>query len=211
MLTHLPPRGDATAAPSGPGGPDHPMRAVTRSVATGEQAWTAEIAQRVRATFDGLAGEWHTRLRPDRLDGLVDAFERGLGTPHGVCLELGSGTGFATPWLAERFRVVVAADLSAEMLARAPTGPGHRLLADAAHLPLRDRAVDTAVLVNMLLFPGEIGRVLADDGALVWVNTSGPGTPIHLAADEVDAALPGSWTGVASRSGIATWAVLHRT
>lgn len=210
MLSHLAPRGARPAAAPSRGGQEHPIRAVTRDVAAGETAWTAEVAQGVRQMFDGLAGEWHTRWRPDRLDGLVDAFERGSVDAGGICVELGSGTGMATPWLAERFGVVVAADLSAQMQARAPAGAGHRLRADASRLPLRDRSVDVAVLMNMILFPGETDRILARGGALVWVNTSGEDTPIHLPADQVHAAMPGAWSGVASRAGAATWVVLRR-
>jgi len=209
MLTQLPPLQPPRAAPP-PGGPDHPMRAVTRAVAAGE-AWTPDLARRVRSTFDVLAGEWHTRLNPYRLEGLADAFARGWpDQAGGVCLELGSGTGFATPWLTERFPVVLAMDLSREMLARAPADAGFRVQADASRLPLRDGSVDAAVLVNMLLFAEEITRVLAPSGRVVWVNSSGEETPIHLPSEEVHAALPGAWDGVASRAGNATWAVLWR-
>lgn len=209
MLSNLPARGAVPADHVAHGGPDHPMRQVTEEVAADAAAWTPETAERVRAHFDELASEWHTRWRPDRLDGLVDAFERG-GVAGRVCLELGSGTGLATPWLADRFPVVVAADLSAEMLARAPADAGFRVRTDGARLPLRDGSVDVAVLVNALLFPAELDRVLAPEGLLVWVNTSGEGTPIHLPAETVEQRLPGRWDGVASRAGSATWAVLRR-
>jgi hypothetical protein len=53
--------------------------------------------------------------------------------------------------------------------------------------------------------------VLAPPGALVWVNTLGPNTPIHLTAEEVDAALGGSWDIVASEAGWGTWCVARRT
>ena len=98
----------------------------------------------------------------------------------------GSGTGIATPWLAERFALVMAAELSPEMLKLAPAGVGSRLRADGSQLPLRDQSVDAAVLVNMFLFPEEMARVVRPDGVVVWVNTSGDRTPIHLTADEVD-------------------------
>ena len=63
----------------------------------------------------------------------------------------------------------------------------------------------------MLLFPVEIDRVLAPDGVLVWVNTSGEHTPIHLTAAEVERALPGAWDVVASSAGRGTWAVARRS
>jgi ubiquinone/menaquinone biosynthesis C-methylase UbiE len=88
--------------------------------------------------------------------------------------------------------------------------PGARVLADAVDLPLPDASADAVVLVNMMLFPAEVDRVLAPGGRVVWVNSSGESTPIHLTTDEVVAALPGEWTGVASRCGIGLWSVLRR-
>jgi hypothetical protein len=52
---------------------------------------------------------------------------------------------------------------------------------------------------------------LTSEGALVWVNTAGDRTPIHLTADDVEAALPGPWDGIASEAGWGTWAVLRRS
>ena len=57
------------------------------------------------------------------------------------------------------------------------------------------------MLVNCFLFPEEVDRVLAPDGVVVWVNSSGAETPIHLPPDDVAAALPGRWTGVESTAG----------
>ena len=144
---------------------------------------------------------------------MADALDRGLAAApspalRSTCVEIGSGTGFATGLLAERFPMVLAVDLSAAMLARAPRGPGHRVRADAAHLPVADRSVDVAVLVNALLFPTELCRVLESHAVVVWVNTSGDQTPIHLPADDVAAALPGDWDGVASTAGSGTWCVV---
>ena len=62
----------------------------------------------------------------------------------------------------------------------------------------------------MFLFPAEVDRVLAPEGVVVWVNSRGSETPIHLTADEVDRALPGHWDGVASRAGWGTWSVHRR-
>jgi len=66
------------------------------------------------------------------------------------------------------------------------------------------------VLVNAFLFPAEVDRILARDGALVWVNSSGAQTPIFLAAEDLLAALPGQWTGTASQAGEGTWCVLRK-
>jgi hypothetical protein len=208
VIEHLPRLG-----PEPPGKPDgdnedHPMRKVTRQVAFEPLGWTPERAMKVAELFDGLASGWHTRDHPHRLAPLADALARGGLPPGGVGIEVGSGTGMATPWLQQRFASLVPVDLSWEMLIR---GTGPRVQADAQHLPFPSGAADAVVLVNMLLFPAEMARLVAPSGALVWVNTSGTSTPIHLTANEVDAALPGDWTGTASEAGWGTWAVLRRS
>ena len=96
------------------------------------------------------------------------------------------------------------------MLRVSPPDPASKVQADAAALPVAASSVDAVVLVNMLLFPAEVERVLKPDGALVWVNTSGDRTPIHLSAEEVDEAMPGEWNGLASEAAWGTWAVLRR-
>ncbi|HJR24939.1 MAG TPA: hypothetical protein VJ804_05665, partial [Acidimicrobiales bacterium] len=108
------------------------------------------------------------------------------------------------------WRRVLAVEVAMEMLLRAPADVGHRLLADGARLPLRDGAASAVVLVNCFLFPAEVDRVLGSDGVVVWVNSSGSQTPIHLTSDEVLEALPGRWTGVTSGAGEGLWTVLHR-
>lgn len=192
------------------------MRKVTRQVAFEPTGWTPERARKVGELFDGLAADWATRLGEGRSDALHDALDR--GGPYrtdALCVELGSGVGLFTPDLIERGRFdnVVAVDLSLEMLRRAPAGTP-RLQADASRLPFADGTVATAVLVNMLLFPVELDRVLdRRDGTLVWANTFGPATPIHLSAEDVLRAMPGAgdaWDGVHAEAGWGTWAVLRR-
>ena len=184
------------------------MRAVTRQIAFEPGGWTAERRAKVAALFDGLAPEWHTHLDdPQRTAPLEDASERGGIVTGGTCLEVGSGDGANTAFLSARHDHVVALDLSPEMLRR---GSGDRILADAGDAPLRDGIVDVAVLVNAFLFPAEVDRLLAPGGLLVWVNTAGDLTPIHLPAAEVEEALPGAWNGLASEAGRGTWSVWRR-
>ena len=185
------------------------MRIVTRLVALEPGAWTPVRAAEVSGLFDALAPEWHTRASEARLEVVVDAVERG-SPPGGTWVELGSGTGLLTPWLAGRCDRLLAVDLAAGMLARAPADVGHRIRADGAHLPLPDGSVDALVLVNAFLFPDEARRLVAPDGAIVWVNTSGSGTPIHLPAEDVLTAVGPGWSAVASEAGHGTWAVLRR-
>ncbi|MEM9034245.1 MAG: class I SAM-dependent methyltransferase [Actinomycetota bacterium] len=209
-VTELPRLDEPDPAATGPGGPDHPMRKVTQQVAFEPDGWTEERRAKVVELFDSLAPEWHTRASGDRARALRDALARGGAPQDGVCLELGAGIGMATPWLVEHFDAVQVHDLSVEMLTRADAALAPRVLADASVLPHPDGSIATLVCQNMLLFPGEFDRVLRPDGALVWVNTSGDQTPIHLTADEVDRALPGEWDVVASAAGWGTWAVARR-
>jgi SAM-dependent methyltransferase len=201
-----PPRTEATAEHA-----QHPMRKVTRQVAFEPGGWTAERRAKVTELFDGLAPGWHTHLNdPQRTAPLSDAYERGEVPRGGRCLEVASGDGQNSVFLASQHDLLLAADLSMVMLQHAPKDVGHRLRADAGDLPLRDATVDVAVLVNAFLFPREIDRVLAPGGVLVWVNTAGDLTPIFLTTADVVRALPGEWGGVESEAGWGTWAVLRR-
>ena len=190
------------------------MRTATRRAAgLDASGWTSELRSEVAGFFDGLAGEWHTRISPQRMAVVMDALVRGLdasGPASGLAVEIGSGIGAYSARLAERFTTVVAVDLSLEMLRRAPNGPARRVQADAAALPLGDACAAAIVLINAFLFPAEVDRVLSPDGVVVWVNISGEQTPIYLSADDLLAALPGEWTGIASRAGEGHWCVLRR-
>jgi len=211
-LTPLPVVAIEGHKPSVPGGQTHPMRTMTRRAAGLEgDPWDDDARATVAAYFDDLAPEWHTRTSPQRDAVITDALDRGVGDGGGdVCLELGSGIGAYTPQLARRWARVIATELSIEMLRRAPQAVGHRVLADGATLPLPDAVAAAVVLVNCFLFPAEVDRVLAPDGVVVWVNSSGAHTPIHLPPEDVVEALPGRWEGVRSGAGIGVWCVLHR-
>lgn len=187
---------------------DHPMRVVTTEMAAGGE-FREEQSAAVQALFDSMAGGWHAHDVPERLVVLEDVLER-VELPEGILVELGAGTGIGTKVI-NRFRPVAAAvDLSAGMLAQAPPGLAPWTRADASRLPFADHSVDVLVLLNMLLFPVEADRVLADHGALVWVNTVGEATPIHLPAEAVVDSLPGPWFADASRAGSGTWCVARR-
>lgn len=209
MIEYLQPVRPVTAH-AGAAGPEHPMRRVTIETARDPASWTPGRRAEVAARFGQLAADWHRNHDdPRRYESIDDALDR--GGPFGpVVVELGAGTGLGTQRLARRFGRIVALDLSLEMIRQVGASEADRVVADGARLPLRDRSVDVLVLVNMLLFAGEVDRVLGPRGALVWVNTNADRTPIHLAAEEVESALPGRWTGVESRAGSGSWAVLRR-
>lgn len=208
MLTELPAARGA-ASPPADTGPEHRMRTLTRKVAF-EREWTRSDATFVAGLFDSMASGWtESHDVAGRYDPLVDALERG-GVVGDVCVELGSGTGLGTRHLHGRFGSVIAVDLALDMLRRAPPGLGHRVHGDSSRLPLRTGCADVLVLVNMLLFPLEVGRILASGGVLVWVNTMAERTPIHLSPREVHDALPGEWRVTHSRAGLGLWAAAVR-
>jgi len=126
LPTTIPPKPDRPDI----GGADHPMRLVTRELAFEPDAWTPQRATEVAALFDMLAPTWSDRDVPERHDALRDALQRGGPFPGGVCVEVGAGTGSATPDLLAAFDTVVSTDMSVEMLrlfrATSPT-----MLADA--------------------------------------------------------------------------------
>lgn len=224
MLRQLP-----RAVPARPGRPEldpdpPPIRAVARQVAFEPGGWTPERAARVAALFDELAPAWVARVtglsgepepgdhdqRPAIwLEAVDDALARGGPFPGGRCLEVGSGTGLFSTRLATTFSPLVSIDLSAGMLDLAPPDI-MRVRADGSSLPVPDGRASVVALINMFLFPAEVDRVLARRGVLVWVNTLGDATPIHLPATDVAAALPGDWDGVAADAGWGTWATFRR-
>jgi ubiquinone/menaquinone biosynthesis C-methylase UbiE len=190
------------------------MRIATRRAAGLEQGgWTGELRTEVAAFFNGLAGEWHTRTSPARTAVVEDALVRGLDpmhAPRDLAVEIGSGIGSYSGLLADRYATVIAVDLALAMLQRAPRAPARRVQADGSRLPLPNGAASAVVLINAFLFPTEVERVIAPAGALVWVNSSGEHTPIHLSPEDLVGALPGEWSGYASQAGEGLWCVLRR-
>lgn len=208
MLEHLPDH-ESTRDPEPFAGPDHPIRVLTKAVANGRD-WTAAHGTRMADLFDGLAPEWSERINDGKSAPIADALDRGAVPLDGSWLEVGSGTGAGSAVLDGRVASVVATDISAEMLRHASAVAVPRMRSDAAVLPVRDRSIDAALLVNMLLFPSEMDRVVRPRGAVVWVNSLGDQTPIHLPPEDVLEALPGSWRGVTARAGTGFWLVARR-
>lgn len=211
MITELA-DADDVVAPEPFAGPDHPMRKVTEQVAfDGASAWDEARAGKIAGLFNDMADGWtaghvsDVRARP-----VVDALARGEVNTAGAWLEVGSGTGAGAMALRGQVDNLVCCDLAAEMLANAPAELAPRVRTDAAKLPFADDQFDAVLMINMLLFPTEIDRILRADGRLVWINTLGDQTPIHLPANEVGAAMPGDWSGLTARSGSGFWATLSR-
>lgn len=208
MLTEL----AAHASVSDPepfAGPDHPIRQLTRAVAFGKE-WKPEHAERMSILFDGLAPDWSTdRVDATKAAPVRDALERGDVPMAGSWLEVGSGTGAGARVLDGQVGSLVCTDLSAGMLSHAPD-LAPRAQADGSALPFDSDAFDAVLLINMLLFPQEIDRVLRPGGTVLWVNTLGDQTPIHLPAAEVLEALPGQWAGTTAQAGTGFWLAASR-
>lgn len=223
MLTRLP---DDTSedglvvAPELGADDDHPMRQVTRQVAF-ERGWSAGRARKVADLFDGMAAGWDApRSGLVRTAPIRDALARGGMRLSGRWLELGAGTGVGTrilaPALAAVGGSVVAVDLALRMLQASPARVAPQVQGDASTLPFGDGVFDGVAMFNMLLFPEEVDRVVSGDGGqLLWINSSGDRTPIHLSPEDFLTALPGgssgAWTAQWARSGTGFWVVATRS
>lgn len=208
VLTELDPHPDVTD-PEPFAGPDHPIRIVTRTMAFGGE-WRPDHAERMSSLFDELAPEWSERQTdPIKAAPVLDAVERGGLPLDRHWLELGSGTGAGARTLGPHVGSLVCTDLSAGMLSHAPT-LSPRVRSDASTLPFDRDSFDGIMLINMLLFPAEVDRVLRPGGRVLWVNTLGDQTPIHLPAADVLEALPGEWQGTTARAGTGFWLAASR-
>ncbi len=192
-------------------GPDHPIRIITREIALDDR-WDASIRERIRSTFDGLAPGWsEDHVNPTKAAPVSDAVERGgLSLGSARWLELGSGTGAGGKVLGPRVDEYVAFDLSEQMIANDPGDHTCQVRGDASALPFTADSFDSILCINMFLFPQQVDRVLRPGGTLLWVNTMGDQTPIHLPVDDVVASLPGEWTARTARAGTGFWAAVSR-
>lgn len=171
-------------------------RVATRAVVARPRLWRV-FRGPLRAQFDRLAPSWHARLGPEALAALGLAFDRLEGPPRSA-LDLGTGTGKAARLVAERFpeATVLGVDLAPAMVAEAArllpgelAGRVRFEVADAAALPYGDAAFDLVVLLNMIPFFAELGRVTRPGGTLVVSFSGGAGTPIWTPPETLRARL----------------------
>jgi SAM-dependent methyltransferase len=160
-------------------------RVATRVVVARPGLWPL-FRRPLQAQFDALAPAWHDILGPEALAPLAAALDRLERAPARV-LDLGTGTGKAAQLVAERFpdAEVVGVDLAPAMIEEArrllPPALDGRVrfeVADASALPYPEGAFDLVVLLNMIPFFAELGRVTAAGGTVVVAHVSGPSTPI---------------------------------
>jgi hypothetical protein len=209
VLEHLDDHPTATD-PEPFAGPDHPIRKITRLMAFGGE-WRQQNATNMADLFDGMAPEWSERnVDPTKRAPVDDGLDRGGLPVAGDWLELGSGTGAGARILSGRVGSLVCSDLSMGMLSYAPAELAPRVQADATTLPFGDSSFDAVLMINMILFPDEVDRIIRPGGAVLWVNTLGDQTPIHLPAADVVKALPGEWTGRTARAGTGFWLAATR-
>jgi ubiquinone/menaquinone biosynthesis C-methylase UbiE len=116
-------------------------------------------AERYEAWYETARGARASRAEKDLLDWLRKDFPESR-----TALDVGCGTGHFTSWLAQRGLRAVGLDRAPAMLAvlrrQLPACPA--LVADAHHLPLRDRAVDLVVFVTTLEFLEDPRRALSE-------------------------------------------------
>jgi len=161
---------------------------ISRAVARFPGTWPL-FRGLTRSFFDRVAPIWDTRTSsPDRMAPLDAALELASVTPQRI-LDLGTGTGAAAIWLAERFpeASIVGVDLAPRMIQAARERLPAQLVgrvkyevADAAaRLPFADAEFDLVTQVSVSAFCAETARVIEPGGTLVVVSSRGPATPAH--------------------------------
>jgi SAM-dependent methyltransferase len=167
-------------------------RLATRAVVARPALWRV-FRGPLRKQFDWLAPFWEGRRTPADLVSLEAALARLDAEPRRV-LDVGTGTGLAARLVARRYpgADVVGVDLSRAMIDEArrllPAELDGRVrfaVADASALPFADGEFDLVVLLNMIPFFGELGRVTASSGAIALAWSSGPETPIYTPPETV--------------------------
>jgi ubiquinone/menaquinone biosynthesis C-methylase UbiE len=121
--------------------------------------------------FSGIA-KAYAAFRPRYPRELFD-YLASIATNHHRAWDCGAGSGQATLDLAERFDEVIATDISAEQIARAPTRDNVRwLVAPAESVPIEPTSVDLTTVAQALhwfdhdRFYAEVRRVSAPGAAI---------------------------------------------
>jgi ubiquinone/menaquinone biosynthesis C-methylase UbiE len=142
----------------------------------------------MRRQFDKLAPVWDTMRSPDAFAPVEAALAALPGTPKTI-LDLGTGTGSVAQLVAARFpgADVTGVDVSPKMVAIAREKvPGVRFeVGDAGRLPYGDGAFELVTLGNMIPFFGELARITAPGGHVLFSFSAGDETPIYVPAERL--------------------------
>ena len=137
----------------------------------------------LRRQFDRLGPRWDEVIQTDHLAAFERALER-VEPPPRRALDLGTGTGAAALAVARRFpeAEVIGIDLADSMIAEArrKTDRVRFEVGDASALPFEDGAFDLVTHANMIPFFGELARVVAPGGYVVFGFSGGSETPIYV-------------------------------
>lgn len=176
-------------------GPPAPIRiagkAITWMIARFPSSWRFLRAPTQRF-FDRLAPTWDRRTMTQQRMAPLEAAVAGIDREPARILDLGTGTGAAAFWLAERYpgASVIGVDMAEQMVAEAraklPSELRERVrfeLADASALPFSDGEFELVVQVSAPAFFAETVRVLMPGGHLIVVSSLGPATPFHTPVD----------------------------
>lgn len=188
---------------------DHPMRAVVKGAAFGDGSWNGVRAKKVADLFDSMALEWKEREN-EGCSIVMDAFDR-IQFTTGRVLEVGCGTGEVLEVLKGYFDEAVGIDIAHAMLRNSNYPEADQANCDGAHLAFPSASFDAVVIVNSLLFPLEVDRVLKVGGTCFFVSTKGAGTPIYLSPYDVRRVLGVKYQAFTSASGNGIWTALHKS
>lgn len=163
-------------------GPPLPIRllgrGITEAVARVPGAWRLLRGPTARY-FGKLAPTWDDGVGPERTAALADAAERLPLVPRRI-LDVGTGTGSAAIWLAERFpdAEVLGVDISPEMIEQA-RAKGSRATFEVGDARVADGPFDLVVHLNCPVLCADVARALAPGGVALVVATLGPATPFY--------------------------------
>lgn len=191
------------------------LQELSRRLAEWPELWP-NVREGIQQSFAGLAADWESRQRPDHLVPLKAALDRVEGA--GRALDLGTGTGLAARFVANRFpdTPVVGLDLAEEMVrvavARDRQGRIRYLVGDGSALPFGDGVFDLVTAVNVFVFWREVTRVLAPGGVLGIEYSGGEATPIYVPVPDVKRHLSdaGSYVFEDGRAGSGIWILAQK-
>ena len=199
-----------------PPGPPLPIRLVgrgiTEAVARVPGAWRVLRGPTGRY-FGRLAPTWDEGVTAERTAPLRAAVEQ-LGARPRRILDVGTGTGAAALWLAERFpeAEVVGVDVAPEMIEQARAKGSPRVRFEVGDARAADGPFDLVVHLNCPVLFREVAAVVAPGGTVLVVATMGPRTPFYTSHGALRRGFRRAGLSVAGegRAGAGTWLAARR-